>query len=67
MTATCSLISSRRNAGVVGNVAIWASARLNCSTASTNAERANERCPALRTSGKTSSSGLMAFLCSLRK
>ena len=41
MTATCSLICSRRNAGVVGKLAIWASARVSCSMASTSAERAN--------------------------
>ena len=33
--------------GVAGKVAIWASARVNCSTASTSAERSSDRCPAL--------------------
>ena len=47
MSATCSLICSRRNAGVVGKVAIWSRARVSCATASTNSERASDRCPAL--------------------
>ncbi len=33
--------------GVAGNAAIWASARVSCSTASTSAERSSDRCPAL--------------------
>ena len=42
---TWSFICSRRSAGVAGKVAISASARLNCATAST--DRSSERCPAL--------------------
>ena len=37
----------RRSAGVLGKVAIWSRARVNCSTASTSAERCSDRCPAL--------------------
>ena len=44
---TCSLIASRSSAGVAGKVAIWARARVSCSAASTSAERASDRCPAL--------------------
>src|SRR5262245_36150656 len=47
MRATCSLICSRRSAGLLGKVAIWARARMNCSTASTNAERSSDLSPAL--------------------
>ena len=39
MSATWSLICSRRSAGVAGKVAIWSRARVSCSAASTNAER----------------------------
>ena len=40
------LLASKR-AGVAGKDEIWLSARVNCATASTNAERASDRCPAL--------------------
>ena len=33
--------------GRAGKVSIWASARVNCSAASTSAERSSDRCPAL--------------------
>ena len=39
----------RRNAGVPGKVAIRSRARPSCSAASTSAERASDRCPALAT------------------
>src|SRR5262249_43460303 len=46
-SATCSLICWPRTTGVLGNVAIWSRARVSCSAASTSADRASDRCPAL--------------------
>jgi hypothetical protein len=45
MIATCSLISSRRSAGVLGKVAIRLRALVSCSIASTSAERAKSPQP----------------------
>ena len=39
------LLATQRGRG--GKVAIWSRARVSCSTASTNAERSSDRCPAL--------------------
>ena len=47
MSPTCNSICSWRRAGVAGKVAIWSSAWVSCAIASTSAERASERCPAL--------------------
>ena len=51
--------------GVGGKVAIWSSARVSCVTASTRAERANDRCPALphRPCGFFDQSGFAAVSC----
>src|SRR5215470_1991761 len=63
-SATCSLIWSPRSAGVPGSVAICERARMSWTVASTSAERASDRWPALpHKAAAFDQSGLSAVMC----